>query len=229
MSKVTPWLLSLLLTAALLVGSMMMFMNHSSNLGGLGSMHSTSTGGQHHHEVHQILERQKNPPPSVAAAPGQGADNAELQLVRDAHAAAVANHKDELEVAALTEARLTSTLRETERKLEAALAANNVLQHQHGSNSGAAAAQQPERVAAGAGRDGVWVPPSSVFAKDPPIEKKGDNWVFDEKEVDVTYESCIASLERKANGKPLVKRPPPGPMWCKSRSPACGNNQQGQP
>jgi hypothetical protein len=46
-------------------------------------------------------------------------------------------------------------------------------------------------------------PPLSCYAPDPPKQKAGDGYEFDEKDVHVTYESCMASLH--ATGKPLIE------------------------
>ena len=121
-AQAPAWLLSLLLTAGLMVGSLMLFMGK----------HPIQTA-VHPGHVASVLERQHSNsvtgienalPPCNPETAGHGglmvphaADaHTELQEARSQ----IEQHADELEVAALTEARLTTALREVQAQLKAA-------------------------------------------------------------------------------------------------------------
>ena len=192
MSQQAPaWLLSLLVTAALMVASLTLFM---------GKQPVRAT---HPNHVAAVLEgRADEGPPMTGVDEGHGglmvphaADaHTELQEARSQ----IEQQADELEVAALTEARLTAALREVERKFAALKQEKDVNPNDRRLPPPPPPPPPPAldklqgTVAVGAG-GGVgpaagWFPKDAVFAPpSPKIRDDEDGWEFDERKVKVTY------------------------------------------
>ena len=178
-----PWLLSLLVTAVLTVGSLVLFVGDHPLHSGVHSS-SSSSAGQNTADVAAVLGRREKEYKDEPTIEGHGgvmvphaADaHAELQEAR----ALLQERNDELEVAALTEARLTAALREKERELAAAK--ENNVPPPPSQVKGTIAVGGGGGVAPAAG----WFPVESVYAAAAPVEQEGDGWEFDESKVKVT-------------------------------------------
>lgn len=189
-SQGNTWLLSLVVTAALMVASLTLFMDKQ------------PVRATHPNHVAAVLEGRADKGAPMTGVDGHGglmvphaADaHTELQEARSQ----IEQQADELEVAALTEARLTAALREVERKF-AALKQKDVNSNDRRLPPPPPPVPAPApaldklqgTVAVGAG-GGVgpaagWFPKDAVFAPPSPKIRDEDGWEFDERKVKVTY------------------------------------------